>query len=246
MMMGILDHATLSIEEKAERNQPLPEQLNIVEIVDLWFKSKRDREIYYGALFKAFDDDNGLLRGKKLFNNPYTEDGDYWVVVGGHEAYWNIEITRDDFLDWLKIKGEPLPKDCLLANWWKGLELKTEAEAVGDAGIGNHAGTEPKPLNQNSNNSDFSGLLNNPSKKDDWFLVIDDMTRGFHAKFGKIPNETQAWGALWKNPPEGYEITTGKDRGDDCLIMPGITNLSKRAFNERWKKYTAPIQDKAF
>ncbi len=112
--------------------------------------------------------------------------------------------------------------------------------------VGNHAETAPTLLNQNSNNSDFSGLLNNPSKKDDWFLVIDDMTRGFHAKFGKIPNETQAWGALWKNPPEGYEITTGKDRGDDCLIMPGITNLSKRAFNERWKKYTAPIQDKAF
>ncbi|MFI3197918.1 MAG: hypothetical protein QX196_06305 [Methylococcaceae bacterium] len=124
--------------------------------------------------------------------------------------------------------------------------IEPQTEAVGDAGTGNHAGTETKPLNQNSNNSDFSGLLNNPSKKDDWFSVIDDMTRGFYDRLGKMPNETQAWGALWTSPPEGYEITTGKDRGDDCLIMPSITTLSKRAFSERWKKYTAKSQDKAF
>ena len=111
-----------------------------------------------------------------------------------------------------------------------------------DAGTVSQVQISEQPLGlkatKPSNDIDFSGLLNIPSKVDDWFRVIDDMTRGFYAKWGKMPNETQAWGALWKNPPEGYEITTGKDRGDDCLIMPGVTNLSKRGFSDRWKKYT--------
>jgi hypothetical protein len=97
---------------------------------------------------------------------------------------------------------------------------------------------ETKPINQNSNSLDFSGLLNNPLKKDDWFCVIDDMTRAFHAEFDKIPNEPQAWGALWTNPPEGYEITTGKVQADDCLFMPGTKPLSKSSFTKRWSNYT--------
>ena len=97
---------------------------------------------------------------------------------------------------------------------------------------------ETKPINQNSNSLDFSGLLNNPLKKDDWFCVIDDMTRAFHAEFDKIPNEPQAWGALWTNPPEGYKITTGKAQADDCLFMPGTKPLSKSSFTKRWSNYT--------
>ena len=97
---------------------------------------------------------------------------------------------------------------------------------------------ETKPINQNSNSLDFSGLLNNRLKKDDWFCVIDDMTKAFHAKFDKIPNEPQAWGALCTNPPEGYEITTGKVKGDDCLFMPGTKPLSKSSFTKRWSTYT--------
>jgi hypothetical protein len=91
------------------------------------------------------------------------------------------------------------------------------------------------------NNLDLSELLNTPSRIDDWFTVIDDMTRDFYAKFAKIPNEPQAWGALWTSPPEGYEITTGKISGDDCLIMQGV-NLSKSAFSKRWKNYTKKAQ----
>lgn len=96
---------------------------------------------------------------------------------------------------------------------------------------------ETQPINQNSNSLDFSGLLNNLIKKDDWFCVIDDMTRAFHTEFGKIPNETQAWGALWTNPPEGYEITTGNVKGRDFLFMPG-TKLSRSSFTKRWGTYT--------
>ena len=97
---------------------------------------------------------------------------------------------------------------------------------------------ETKPINQNSNSLDFSGLLNNPLKKDDWFCVIDDMTKAFHAKFDKIPNEPQAWGTLCTNPPEGYQITTGKVKGDYCLFMPGTKPLSKSSFTKRWSTYT--------
>ena len=118
-------------------------------------------------------------------------------------------------------------------------KFKAEKQQVNvDAGKGSNAGTETQPINQNSNSLDFSGLLNNPIKKDDWFCVIDDMTRAFHTEFGKIPNEPQAWGALWANSPEGYEITTGKSRGEDCLIMQGANPLSKKAFSKRWKNYT--------
>ena len=104
------------------------------------------------------------------------------------------------------------------------------SEAVADVG-----------MVQNSNNSAFSELLNTPSRIDDWFTVIDDMTRAFHAKHGKMPNEPQAWNTLRTSPPEGYKITTGKISGDDCLIMEGA-NLSKSAFKKRWKKYTNNAQ----
>jgi hypothetical protein len=70
-------------------------------------------------------------------------------------------------------------------------------------------------------------------------IVIAKPQRGFHTKFGKIPNDPQAWGVLWTNSPEGYEITTGKDRGEDCLNMPGVKPLNKSAFSKSWTNYTA-------
>ena len=105
---------------------------------------------------------------------------------------------------------------------------------------------EREPTKLTSNELAFSGLLNDRKKKDDWYRVIDDMTRAFHTNAGKIPTKAQAWAQLWTNPPEGYEITTGTDRREDVLKMPGNSNLSKRAFNERWKGYTAQSQDKTF
>lgn len=84
-----------------------------------------------------------------------------------------------------------------------------------------------------------SGLLKEPSRKDDWFQAIDDMTLAFHKEFGSIPNEVQAWGRLWKKPPAGYEITTGTDKGaEDCLKMPGVSALSRTAFAKRWASYS--------
>jgi hypothetical protein len=89
-------------------------------------------------------------------------------------------------------------------------------------------------------------LLNIPKKKDDWFSVIDNLTNDFNTEHGNMPNKIQVWGALCTSPPKGYEITTGTDKGEDCLKMPGAGNLGKRAFVERWKKYTAKIHDKTF
>lgn len=83
-----------------------------------------------------------------------------------------------------------------------------------------------------------SGLLNDPSKKDDWFYAIDDMARDFHDKFQKLPNCTQAWSILCLNPPESYGITKRVGH-DDCIFMNGSPLLSKKAFNKRWKKYTS-------
>jgi hypothetical protein len=96
-----------------------------------------------------------------------------------------------------------------------------------------------KATPSSSSDFEFSGLLNIPAKKDSWFDVIEDMTKSFYSQFNKIPNEAQAWAQLYKNPPEGYEITSAKDKGEDCLNMSGVKLLSKSAFSKRWAKYTA-------
>jgi hypothetical protein len=86
--------------------------------------------------------------------------------------------------------------------------------------------------------NDTNPLLNEPKKRDGWFDAIFDMTLAFHGEHGKIPKEAQAWATLWSNPPAGYLITTGIDKGGEvCLIMADDT-LSKTSFGRRWKKYT--------
>jgi hypothetical protein len=84
-----------------------------------------------------------------------------------------------------------------------------------------------------------SGLLNDPSKKDDWFYAIDDMTRDFHDKFQKLPNFTQAWVVLCSSPPESYGISKGTHLNEDCIFICESNPLSKSAFAKRWKKYTS-------
>ena len=117
-------------------------------------------------------------------------------------------------------------------------ETETQAEAVEDVGLVSHAGTGAKTIQPNTNELDYSGLLKEPKRKDSWFRVIDDMTRAFHSENGKMPNEHQARARLWAKPPEGYEITTGMDRGEECLRMPTERPLSKSAFTKRWTSYT--------
>ncbi len=108
------------------------------------------------------------------------------------------------------------------------------------AGKDTHSNIESvAELSVNRNGFNFSGLLNTPQKTDDWFYVIDDMTREYYDKHDKKPNEIQAWGALCLTPPEGYIITIDKHSGEDCLNMQGANRLTRRSFTKRWKSYTA-------
>jgi hypothetical protein len=145
---------------------------------------------------------------------------------------WNL-VDLVDFL------GEDNVPFGMLQATTDGKEPQVEPMAIDGAVSDAVEPASMEAIQVNSKDFDYSGLLNEPAKKDDWFRVIDDMTRDFHHQQKRIPNETQAWAKLWKSPPVGYEITTSKDRGDDCLKMPGSKSLNKRAFNERWKKYTA-------
>ncbi|MDP2201775.1 MAG: hypothetical protein Q8K07_07135 [Methylicorpusculum sp.] len=124
------------------------------------------------------------------------------------------------------------------ANWqefWQGIHKAQESKAEQDK----------RPAVENISHSIRGGdiapsnLLNAPSRQDDWFDLIVDMTKSYFAEFGSLPNEAQAWGRLWTNPPTGYAIETGMDKGEDCLKIPGKNPLSKSAFLKRWKKYTA-------
>jgi hypothetical protein len=112
-----------------------------------------------------------------------------------------------------------------------------QTEPEGSDGAGSQVNT--LAVQMNSNDSEFSGLLNVPQKTDAWFCAIDDMTRVFHSQNGKRPNEFQAWAQLTTNAPCGYAIEPGTDRGEDCLNMPGEKPLGRGAFSKRWKNYTA-------
>ena len=141
-------------------------------------------------------------------------------------------------ITWSILKGYCLPTELMNFAW----KAERQAEAIVDDSTGNHAGAEPASttaIQSNSNELDLSGLLNAPAKQDDWFNVIDDMTKSYFREYGKIPNCTQAWGWLSADGLEGYCITAGTDRGEKCLIMPGVNPLSKSAFSKRWEKYTA-------
>ena len=108
-----------------------------------------------------------------------------------------------------------------------------------DAGKGSNAGTEPKLLNQFDNEFKFSGLLNMPRGKDDWFEVIDAMTKDYYLQLNNsMPTKAQAWARLCENPPTGYGITANKD--NLSITMIGIVKpFNKRSFDRRWAKYTA-------
>jgi hypothetical protein len=101
---------------------------------------------------------------------------------------------------------------------------------------------EPKGVNGgvkiSINDIGHSNLLNIPAKIDGWFEAIDDMTRAFYNQYKKMPNVTQAWAQLSGTPPDGYNITTGEDKGEDCLNMPGSKPLSISGFKKRWGSYT--------
>jgi len=81
-------------------------------------------------------------------------------------------------------------------------------------------------------------LLNTPKRQDEWYEVINETVNQFYAENEVMPTATQVWNLLSTQPPTGYAITTGNDKGEICLNMAGCRLLSKSAFQERWRKYT--------
>ncbi len=67
------------------------------------------------------------------------------------------KVLPGDFICWAKLKGYPIPDEL------KTIGTATQTEAVGDAGAGNHAGTEPKPKGKNQKRMD---ILN------DWYGAL--------------------------------------------------------------------------
>jgi hypothetical protein len=149
--VGILDYAELTLEEKAARGLPLPDKLSIYDIVNLWVTTDRDRAIYYQALNNAYNDGKGSLRGTEKYKDPFTQDEPNGLAIfGPYTFHQNIYITVNDFLDWLKNEDEPLPTDCLLANWWKELESQNEIMAI-DGALREHEAEKQIKENQQQN-----------------------------------------------------------------------------------------------
>lgn len=119
---------------------------------------------------------------------------------------------------------EQWPVDGLLGNWW----IDEQSNATTQ--------TDNKP---NLTTIKTNVFCNPPKKKDSWFDAIEETALTLFNELGKLPNEAQAWGRLSANPPHGYEIKPGADKGEDCLTMPGNTSLPKSGFSKRWKRYTA-------
>ena len=117
--------------------------------------------------------------------------------------------------------------------------LNSPSAHLVDAGTGSNAGIESKQLNQSDNDFKFSELLNMPNGKDDWFEVIDAMTKDYYLELNNLmPTKAQAWVRLCENPPTGYGITASKD--NLSITMIGIVKpFNKRSFDRRWAKYTA-------
>jgi len=89
--MAIWDYADdeLTIVEKAERGRPLPNKLVICDIVELWSKTEREREIHLKILFKAYDDGKGKLQGITV----YDEREPFFVSCCFHPLFTNNDHT---------------------------------------------------------------------------------------------------------------------------------------------------------
>jgi len=117
----------------------------------------------------------------------------------------------------------------------------TNSLTIENDGAISQEATEPesaKVIQPNNNEFAFSGLLHIPSGVDDWFEVIDVMTKAFYDKNNVMPTKAKAWAELCTNTPIGYGISS--DDNNLSLTMPGVIKLlNKRSFDRRWTKYTA-------
>jgi len=137
--MGIYDGTELTIKEKAERGIELPEILAAHHIVALWHDDKRKREIIIESMLCALNNQKLKLQphhfSETVIDKIYERDEIIRVTWGNNDegcmTFFDpvAEISRMDFIAWLKGENEPLPTACLLENWWKDLGLQTVISA---------------------------------------------------------------------------------------------------------------------
>jgi hypothetical protein len=189
----------------------------------------------------------------KLNKNPCGCEYDCTVQAvykNGLPKRWRVEVAHDngqvikfsctavplmnakqchDYLNSIKLS---IPEDSTL-NGWGSQNITNE-----NTNLVSYAGTSEKTIQPSTNEFEFSGLLHKPNGVDNWFEVIDAMTKDYYIKNNNVmPTKAQAWVQLCENPPNGYGITTDDNQS---LKMKGINNsFNRRAFTRRWEKYTA-------
>ncbi len=145
------------------------------------------------------------------------------------------EVRPNEFIHWARIKGYEIPDEL------KTIRAEPQAEPLADAGVVDDVEPETNPPLGKPNNNELalSGLLNEPANKDDWFEVIDEMTKEFYINNqNTMPSKVQARAALWKDSPKHGITVNGED-----LKMIGVTKpLNPRSFNRRWNEYTNQIK----
>ena len=163
-------------------------------------------------------------------------------------------LNRFNCLAQAAINSHVLKKHDTPANWlaWaQSKGYKTEhfdIEKQVDANIDedkkdNSEQASTTVIKVGSNEYGFSELLNVPSKVDDWFEVINSMTKDFFSEYSTLPTKAQAWSRLWTAPPDKYGITVHEDKNDPYLKMPSIkAHLKRTNFFDRWAGYTEKVQ----
>ncbi|MDO9142360.1 MAG: hypothetical protein Q7U38_18735 [Methylobacter sp.] len=153
----------------------------------------------------------------------------------------NLTQRPDEWLRWFSENGYLDYAEKPLRDWFEQQAAPAQAEILADAGAVDDVEPETNPPLGKPNNNELalSGLLNEPANKDDWFEVIDEMTKEFYINNqNTMPSKVQARAALWKDSPKHGITVNGED-----LKMIGVTKpLNPRSFNRRWNEYTNQIK----
>lgn len=81
-------------------------------------------------------------------------------------------------------------------------------------------------------------LINPPKKKNEWYLAIHNVVAEFIVQYKRCPKPEEVWIQLRQGHPESFGVRAGDHFGDKAVFI-GDKALSKRAFGERWKRYSA-------
>lgn len=81
-------------------------------------------------------------------------------------------------------------------------------------------------------------LTNPPKKKNEWYLAIHNAVAEFIIQHNRCPKPEEIWIKLRRGQPESFGVRAGDHFGDEAVFIDDKA-LSKRAFRERWKRYSA-------